>query len=220
MAKVDTSPATQLYLVLELANLEPAVDRLKPILDGEKVPSLLILPAPNRSPDVEALQAFIAVAQHAGVAVLIDDDAQLAATVGADGVHISADSGVSTLLDRYSAARDVLGPKAIVGAQAGDSRHDAMAVGEAGADYIAFGLPASSGDDSEEDSEDAQLGQVAWWADIFEIPVVALDVFSNERARDLADADADFIALKVPAGLTAADLRDWLEAAQNAIASR
>lgn len=132
---------TQLYLVLELAGSEPTVERYGALFDPQIVPSLLIVPEHDRKPDAAALQAFVAVAQHHDVAVLIADDVELAAETGADGVHLSATSGDDLLIERYRAARESLGANAIIGGDAGFSRHDAMALGEAGANYVAFSPP-------------------------------------------------------------------------------
>jgi thiamine-phosphate pyrophosphorylase len=41
------------------------------------------------------------------------------------------------------------------------------------------------------------LDLVAWWNEIFELPSVAFGAADPEDARRLADAGADFVALKV-----------------------
>ena len=77
-----------------------------------------------------ALQALCATA---GVPLLVNDDAALAAGIGAAGAHLGEDDGA------LAAARALLGPDAILGASCYDSlqlAHDAVA---AGASYVAFG---------------------------------------------------------------------------------
>ena len=66
------------------------------------------------------------------VAFLLQDDVDLALSLGADGVHLGDPAKVRE-------ARARLGPDRILGASCGRSRHAAMLAGEDGADYIAFG---------------------------------------------------------------------------------
>ena len=73
------------------------------------------------------------------MAALIADDARLARTLRADGVHLGVGKD---LAGAYEEARSILGQRGIVGVDAGISRHDAMTLAEAGADYIAFGAPS------------------------------------------------------------------------------
>jgi thiamine-phosphate pyrophosphorylase len=49
---------------------------------------------------------------------------------------------------------------------------------------------------------------IEWWAPIFEVPCVAFDVESGEEAAELAAAGADFVAVALPAGMSADDARD------------
>ena len=72
------------------------------------------------------------------MAALIADDAQLARTLRADGVHLGITKEPA---GAYAEARSILGPRGIVGVDPGISRHDAMTLAEDGADYLAFGAP-------------------------------------------------------------------------------
>jgi thiamine-phosphate pyrophosphorylase len=115
---------------------------------------------------------------------------------------------------RYGEARDILGGRFIVGADAGRSRHDAMTLGEAGADYVGFGIPAHVED--RESARSRRLELVGWWSEIFEVPCVAFDVETAEEAARLAAAGADFVALRAPA-LPAAELARWGEDVMRAL---
>jgi thiamine-phosphate pyrophosphorylase len=79
-----------------------------------------------------------------------------------------------------------------------------MSLGEAGADYIAFapdtGAPGT------------QLDLVAWWAEIFEPPCVALGVTKPDEAVALAEAGADFVGIPAEAGLAPDDLARRIKA--------
>ncbi|MGC0152887.1 thiamine phosphate synthase [Chromobacterium vaccinii] len=68
-----------------------------------------------------------------GALFIVNDDVELAARVGADGVHLGRDDG------GIAAARSRLGADAIVGASCYDSLALARAALAAGASYVAFG---------------------------------------------------------------------------------
>ncbi len=78
-----------------------------------------------------------------------------------------------------------------------------MTFGEMNADYVAFGVPAFVKD--RETAFERQLDLIAWWAEIFEVPCVAMDVASVDQAAVLADAGADFVCLTLSAGATLAE---------------
>ena len=111
-------------------------------------------------------------------------DAGLAERLGADGLHIDADS------EAYIAARKLLGESANIGALCGLGRHDAMQLAELGADYVAFG-PKS---ESIIDAIDQYADLIAWWSEIFVVPCVAWNVETAEQAAKFATLGADFVA--------------------------
>jgi len=205
----------QLFLVFDLTRTKLPAERLEPLLAKTAVASLLLVTDASRPTPVEILQPLVTTGQQHGCAVLIANDASLAKKLSADGVHLSP--GDQPLVDRYTEARETIGNNAIVGIDANGSRHDAMALAEAGADYIAFGLDSFEGD--EQQARDRQHEQIAWWAEIFEPPVVALDVTDNEMSRDLAAVGTDFIARTLPAGLSTAELQEWLIATHEALSA-
>lgn len=133
------------------------------------------------------------VHQHAA-AVLVcvpgfqGDLVGIAARGGADGVHVDkADETV--LRDLRGRLRDgrILGTGA-----AQDSKHAAMAAGEAQADYLMFGglYPDGAAPDSERVRERA-----AWWAEIFETPCIAVAIEAGE-VEALAATGAEFVGLE------------------------
>jgi thiamine-phosphate pyrophosphorylase len=185
------------------ARPEPAArQRAEHALAATGAPSLVLTAPGGANLDAAAASPLVAAAHAMSAAVLIDADASLAREVGADGVHLHWSKEIEKT---YAATRAALGPGLIVGADAGRSRHDAMSLGEAGADYIGFGIPPHVTD--REGAASRRLDLVAWWAEIFEVPVVALDVETPDDARGLALAGADFIAVRVPAAL--ADIEPW-----------
>jgi thiamine-phosphate pyrophosphorylase len=92
-----------------------------------------------------------------------------------------------------------------------------MTLGEAGADYVGFGIPALVED--RETARERRLELVAWWSEIFEVPCVAFDVEADEDAGLLAQAGADFVALRVPATASINELSRWGENVARALSA-
>ncbi|MGQ0673121.1 MAG: thiamine phosphate synthase [Hyphomicrobium sp.] len=218
---------TRCRLVIVAGASPAAVDRLARILaTGDPatshVATVIIEPATDRVFDAEAARAMVRIAQSRDAAALVADDAHLAHSLEADGVHLGWSADIVT---RYEQARTHLGAGAIVGADAGCSRHVAMQLGEAGADYVAFGAVEGGMDADGTDIVDAvgtgRLDLVAWWSEIFEPPVMAFAEEGLTEATELAEAGADFVALRLPADDEAAfDLAQWMRAAQAALRRR
>jgi thiamine-phosphate pyrophosphorylase len=204
-------PDCRLYLVVEAT--PAAVEHLTAATEVADVACCLIVPATGATIEAAAARPLVARVQQAGAAALLADASDLVRTLRADGVHLSP---TRHLLEAYGAARQTLGRDAIVGADVAISRHDAMSLAEAGADYIAFGAPAQLKDRAR--ARERRDDLVSWWGDIFEIPCVALDVEEPAEAERLARAGANFVAVTVP-GHSAATTRALLEKINAAIAS-
>src|SRR5262249_11281797 len=113
-----------------------------------------------------------------------------AVDLGADGVHLGWSSDT---VERYHQARKVAASDAIIGADAGRTRHDAMELGEGGADYVAFGIPPHVQDRAR--AAERRLNLICWRIALVGVPGGGLDVATAEEATRLAEAGADFIAL-------------------------
>lgn len=214
MTAVSAEPF-QLMASLEVG--EGAGERLAAVLAAVPVASVVLKPAGDRPLTAASAGPLVALGQKAGAAMLIEGDTELARTLRADGIHVPVSETPTAALE---AARSWLGGRAIVGVDAGRSRDDAMALGEGGADYVAFGIPAFVKERAS--AVELRLDLVAWWAEIFEVPVVAMDVGDIGEAADLAAAGADFVCLTLAGGVTAADavafVSDALAACRQAIA--
>ena len=127
---------------------------------------------------------LIDLVQASGLACLVENDADLAERLGADGLHLDANA------ETYTAARKLLGESANLGVLCGLGRHDAMQMAELGADYVAFGPKA----ESIIDAIDQYADLIAWWAEIFVVPCVAWNVETAEQAAKFAALGADFVA--------------------------
>lgn len=186
----------RLYLVVESG---PAAEaRLAAALGAADVATVLIVPPQGKALEPAATKDLIELIQARGVAALIPDDARLTRTLKADGVHLTPSPAIAA---GYAEAREILGTRYIVGCDVGHSRHDAMTIGEAGADYVAFSLPA----EADAGAEDEQLDIVSWWNEIFEVPCVAFGARTAEDAGVQADAGADFVVLALASAASPAD---------------
>lgn len=194
-----------LYLNIEAPAGESVLAQLKQALGTGAVGAVLIQPpiAPTNSAAI--LKPLIALTQQHGVAALLASEPALARQLGADGVHVPWSNGV---VEAFGEARDALVPPLMVGADAGRSRHEAMQIGEGGADYVAFGIPAHVED--RERARERRLELVSWWAEIFEIPMVAFDVETPAEAADLIQEGADFIAITLPPDIPASGIPAWI----------
>jgi thiamine-phosphate pyrophosphorylase len=192
-----------------------ASERLAAALTCAELSAVLIAPPAGERLEAAAAKPLVDQAQRAGVTALILDDAQLARAVRADGVHLTAHDDPQA---PFGAARELVGKHGVVGADAGISRHAAMVLAEAGADYVAFGAPPHL-----KDRDKARVRRddlISWWVPLFEVPCVAFDVETGDEAERLAAAGADFVAVTLAAGLPAPDVADRLSAIAEAIQTR
>ena len=193
-------PRCQLYLLVPEA-LDPGEARacLDAALEAGKVAALLVREAEGEDRTVRMLEALKSPAQERNVAVLLAGSGGLAWRLGADGVEVTDRAG-------YDGARKLLGASAIVGADCGTSRHHAMELAEAGADYVGFANSAKGG-----------LDLVEWWGELFEVPCVALDPVEPEEAGELARLGADFVRPAVIMWESPARARDVISATLQAL---
>jgi len=177
-------PAPRLYLV---APRDPAglAERLAQALDAADVAAVLLrLPQADERARVNHAKALAPTVQGKGAALLLDGYPDLAARAGADGAHLNG-------IEAFMTALAMLKPARIAGCGRLATRHDAMVVAEAGADYVMFGEPDATG---HRPAFDAVAERVAWWAELFEVPCVGFAA-SLDELEPLAAAGADFIAL-------------------------
>lgn len=189
MGAVKQQEPCQIYLAVPS---QMDAGTLSALLEGRRASSLLVYSDDGLSPTVDTARQLLAVAHSQGIPLVIADDAELAHQIGADGVHIPANE------ERYALCRERLGPEAIVGAGCGTSRHDALVLGEQGADYVAFGPEPGQSDVCGVVTE-----LVSWWQEVCKPPVVGWHRGGWDDAAALIAAGADFIG--VSALVTQAD---------------
>jgi thiamine-phosphate pyrophosphorylase len=141
--------------------------------------------APETLPAVCELALSIAHARE--VAVILNDNADLAARLRLDGVHIGQDDGP------YARARQIVGPDRIVGVTCHDSRHLAMEAAEAGADYVAFGAFFDTATKDAKARADPEI--LSAWQESMQVPCVAIGGITPQNCRPLVAAGADFLAV-------------------------
>ncbi|WP_114912099.1 thiamine phosphate synthase [Acidibrevibacterium fodinaquatile] len=179
----------RLYLITPPA-LDPGrfADDLAAALDAGDVAAVQLRLKPISDDALRrAIDVLRPVAQSRGVAFLLNDRPDLVRESGCDGAHVGADD-----MD-VAAARRLLGPDLTLGASCYASRDRAMAAGEAGADYVAFGafFPTIT----KEAPARAAPEILAWWAELMELPAVAIGGINAENCAPLVAAGADFLAV-------------------------
>ena len=116
-----------------------------------------------------------------GALFILNDHADIAAAVGADGVHLGQDDLP------IAAARRVLGPEALVGIST-HSLEQARAAQEAGADYIGFGPVYQT---STKDAGSVQgIEGLSAVAAAVSIPVIAIGGITRDTIGDVMRAGA------------------------------
>ncbi|MFD2739294.1 thiamine phosphate synthase [Sulfitobacter aestuarii] len=176
---MDAPEQPQIYLItppeIELSQF-PA--QLAAVLDAHPVACVRLALATRDEDRLSRAADTLREVTHArDVALVISDHSLLAERLGLDGVHL----GDAARSVRH--ARKTLGEDAIVGSFCGGSRHDGMAAGEAGADYISFGPVQGSGLD---DGSFAEADLFQWWSEVIEVPVVAEGALDEAQIRALA----------------------------------
>ncbi|MEM9099904.1 MAG: thiamine phosphate synthase [Pseudomonadota bacterium] len=126
----------------------------------------------------QAANHLLPVCHEADIPLVIAEHYRMVQPLGLDGVHLRR--GVTPV----RSVRKDLGADAIVGAEAGASKHTAMTLAESGADYIALGPVAETGSLGGEDLAEADL--FAWWSEMIETPVVAEGAVNLDAAQKLA----------------------------------
>ena len=127
------------------------------------------------------------ICQGRGVPLILNDRPDLAAEIGAEGVHVGADDA------GYAEARARVGADATVGVSCYDSRHLAMEAAASGADYVAFGAFFPTATKTPRARPDIHL--IKWWHSLMVVPCVAIGGITAENCAPLVANGADFLAV-------------------------
>jgi thiamine-phosphate pyrophosphorylase len=177
-------PVPRLYLATpEVADPSPLLASLPALLAGADVAAVLLrLADADDRALINRIKALAPVIQGSGAALLLDGHVELVARGGADGAHLNG-------IEAMAEALPSLKPDRIAGVGGLATRHDSMAAGEAGADYVLFGEPDAQ---QQRPSIEAIAERLQWWAELFEPPCVGFAA-SREEAHEFAAAGADFV---------------------------
>ncbi len=135
----------------------------------------------------EVARVLMPVCHKHEVAFILNDRADLAAELDADGVHLGqSDSDVRT-------ARTLLGHDKDIGVTCHDSTHLAYEAGDAGADYVAFGafFPTTT----KQTDYTPSLDILTTWDEVTDLPCVAIGGITVDNCAQLAAAGAHFVAV-------------------------
>jgi thiamine-phosphate pyrophosphorylase len=145
----------------------------------------------NKSADArlrrEQGAALLALCRSLRVPLFINDDLDLAVSLGADGLHLGRDD------TSVAAARARLGTNRLLGASCYDRLDLALAARRAGADYVAFGSAFAS--TTKPGAVRAPLSLYREAKTRLACPVVAIGGITRENARLVIDAGADAVAV-------------------------
>jgi len=135
---------------------------------------------------LRAIDLVRPIALSRNVALILNDRPDLAVRGGCDGAHVGMDDMAP------AEARKILGDLQL-GVSCYDSRDRALSAGENGADYVAFGAFFPSATKTTGITADVDL--LEWWAEIMELPVVAIGGVTAENCGPLVRAGANFLAV-------------------------
>ena len=199
----DDDNRCRLYLVTPPAFDPEAFKReLEAALGGGDVACLqLRLKGADDDAVRRAARALMPVCHAHDVAFILNDRPDLAAALGADGVHIGQEDA------DYASARAAMGSAGIVGVTCHDSKHLAYEAAEQGADYVAFGAFFPTATKEPKTRADVEL--LRDWSLSMTVPCVAIGGITVENCVPLVEAGADFLAVvsgvwSFPAGPAAA----------------
>ena len=179
----------RVYLITP-PSLDPVTfaDQLAAALDAGDVAAVqLRLKDVDDSAWRRAIDVLRPVTQSRNVAFLLNDRADLVRETGCDGAHV----GQEDIPTRD--ARKLMGAGATLGVTCKGSRDLAMAAGEDGADYVAFGAFFPSGTKEVTRFIDPDILQ--WWSELMELPCCAIGGITAENCAPLVRAGADFLAV-------------------------
>ena len=184
---MTAAPDCRLYLITPPVLPENFAGQLAAALDAGDVAAvqLRLKDAPD-SVVQKTIEQLRPIVQSRDAAFLLNDRPDLAVKHGCDGAHV----GQSDM--KVAQARKILG-ELTLGVTCHNSLHLAMEAGEAGADYVAFGafFPTAT----KEPPEMAEISTLKSWAEIMEIPCVAIGGITAANCAPLVAAGVDFLAV-------------------------
>ena len=131
-------------------------------------------------------ERFVALCREKGAVSIINDNAEIAAQVGADGVHVGQEDLEA------GRARELLGPDRLIGVSA-HSVEEALAAQAAGADYLGIGAAFATG--TKADATPISRETIRAITAAVDIPVVAIGGISRDNILELRNCGLDGVAV-------------------------
>ena len=180
------------------AATEHLVARVKAALEGGA--ALVQYRAKGVSPAMALVQAraLLKACREAGAPLVINDSIELAAAVGADGVHLGRDDA------SVREARICL-PHGLIGVSCYDDPERARSAAREGADYVAIGSVFPSA--TKPGAVRAPLALIAAAREASGLPVAAIGGITADNVAAVAAAGADMAAV-IAAVFDAADVAE------------
>jgi len=180
-------PQTGLYAITQTdnKNADQIIKGVSAALKG----GARVIQYRDKNPDDQVYLAkqLLKICRQYQAPLIINDNAELAGQIGADGVHIGKNDG------DIVAARKILGSDAIIGQSCYNDINLALQAEKNGANYVAFGrfFPSNSKPLAlPADIDTLQLASVQ-----IKIPIVAIGGILPENGRSLLEAGADLLAV-------------------------
>ncbi|MDD5057040.1 MAG: thiamine phosphate synthase [Sideroxydans sp.] len=136
---------------------------------------------------LQQAQALRGLTREFDATFIVNDDAQLAAQVAADGVHLGGED------DSVAAARALLGKAKTIGVSCYNRAPLALEAVRQGADYVAFGAFFSSSVKPEAVKAEVALLQAVRGE--LAVPIVAIGGITQHNGAALIEAGADALAV-------------------------
>ena len=131
-------------------------------------------------------ERFVALCRRRGVISIINDNVEIAARTGADGVHVGQEDLEA------GKVRALLGPDKIVGVSA-HTVEEALRAKAAGADYLGTGAAFVTG--TKTDAKPISRDTIRAICDAVDIPVVAIGGITRDNILELKGCGLDGVAV-------------------------
>ncbi len=162
-------------------------DRLALALGAGDVAAVMVDPGTDDEDKAQHLvEAMVGAAAPFGVPVVAVCEPRIAARANAQGIHVrGSGKQVAVAVETYQ-------ERMMVGTSAGESRDQALSVGEARPDYVFFG---KIGGDTHGEAHPKVVEMVTWWAQFIEIPAIIMGGSDLATLDATAASGAEFVAL-------------------------
>lgn len=136
---------------------------------------------------LQQAQALNALCRGHGIALIINDDVELASRVGAAGVHLGQDDPA------LATAQARLGKSAIIGVSCYNRLDLALTAAHAGASYVALGSFYPS--PTKPNTVRADIALLSQARQVLSLPIVAIGGITPTNGEALVKAGADLLAV-------------------------